>query len=323
VIKLTARAERWAIRGRFTISRGARTETEVVVVEARDGGFRGRGECVPYPRYGETPQEAVASVANLDTEGLTRAGLQSLLPAGAARNAVDCALWDLEAKRSGRPVWQLAGLKEPKPVVTAFTLSLDTPERMGTAARENALRPLLKLKLSGAGDLERVRAVRANAPNAALIVDANEAWSIEDYRALVPKLAGLGVSLIEQPFKAGEDGVLPGLERPVPVCADESCHTSDDLARLAGLYDAVNIKLDKAGGLTEALALKSAAEAMGFRIMVGCMIATSLGMAPALLVAQGVGWVDLDGPLLLEEDRTPGLTYEGSTVFPADPGLWG
>jgi L-alanine-DL-glutamate epimerase-like enolase superfamily enzyme len=323
VIALRAHAERWPIRGRFAISRGARTETEVVTVEARAEGVVGRAECVPYPRYGETIKDTLAAVASLDTEGLTRARVESLLSPGAARNAVDCALWDLEAKRSGRRVWQLAGLAEPNPLVTAFTLSLDTPEKMGAAARENALRPLLKLKLSGAGDLDRVRAVRNNAPNAALIVDANEAWSIEDFRALVPKLAALGVSLIEQPFKAGEDGALAGLDRPVPVCADESCHTSDDLARLAGLYDAVNIKLDKTGGLSEALALKRAAEAMGFKIMVGCMIGTSLGMAPALLVAQGAAWVDLDGPLLLEKDRTPGLRYQGSTVYPAQPDLWG
>lgn len=322
-MRLTARVERWPIRGRFTISRGAKTEAEVVVVEIRADGACGRGECVPYPRYGETADAVVRVIGELDTEGLTRARLQTLLPAGAARNAVDCALWDLEAKRLARPVWQLAGLKQPEPVLTAFTLSLDTPERMGAMARENALRPLLKLKLSGSGDLERVRAVRVNAPNAAFIVDANEAWSVEDYRFLAPELDRLGVSLIEQPFKAGEDLALAGLARPVPVCADESCHTSDDLARLVGAYDAVNIKLDKTGGLTEALALRQAAMAMGLKIMVGCMVATSLAMAPALLLAQGVDWVDLDGPLLLAEDRVPGLSYQGSTVFPPALTLWG
>ncbi|HEX6112283.1 MAG TPA: N-acetyl-D-Glu racemase DgcA, partial [Geminicoccaceae bacterium] len=284
---------------------------------------RGLGECLPYPRYGESVEGVLAQVAAVPADGLTRARLQGLLAAGAARNAIDCALWDLEAKRGGRRVWQLAGLPEPGPVITAFTLGLDTPERMGAAARENALRPLLKLKLSGAGDLERVRAVRANAPNAALIIDANEAWSIEDYRLIAPKLAGLGVTMIEQPFPAGQDGALTELPRPVPVCADESCHTGDDLARLAGSYDAVNIKLDKAGGLTEALALKRAAQAMGFRIMVGCMVATSLSMAPAQLIAQGADWADLDGPLLLAEDRSPGLLYRGSTVYPPEPALWG
>ncbi|MDF2764478.1 MAG: Mandelate racemase/muconate lactonizing protein [Rhodospirillales bacterium] len=322
-MQIEARAERWPIRGAFTIARGSKTEAEVVVVEVEEGGVRGRGECLPYPRYGESVEGVVAQVAAVPADGLTRARLQGLLPAGAARNAIDCALWDLEAKRSGRRVWQLAGLPEPGPVITAFTLGLDTPERMGAAARENALRPLLKLKLSGAGDLERVRAVRANAPNAALIIDANEAWSVEDYRLIAPKLARLGVTMIEQPFPAGQDGALAELPRPVPVCADESCHTGDDLARLAGAYDAVNIKLDKAGGLTEALSLKRAAQAMGFRIMIGCMVATSLSMAPAQLIAQGADWADLDGPLLLAEDRSPGLLYRGSTVYPPEPALWG
>lgn len=322
-MRLTVRAERWPIRGTFSIARGSKTEAAVVVVELEEGGVRGSGECLPYPRYGESVEGVVAQISSVPTDGLTRTRLQSLLPAGAARNAIDCALWDLEAKRSGRPVWQLAGLPEPGPVITAFTIVLDTPEKMGAGARENALRPLLKLKLSGAGDLERVRAVRANAPNAALIIDANEGWSVEDYRLLAPKLAGLGVALIEQPFRAGNDGVLAELPRPVPVCADESCHTDDDLARLVGSYDAVNIKLDKTGGLTEALALKRAAEATGLKIMIGCMVATSLAMAPALLLAQGADWVDLDGPLLLARDRTPALTYRGSTISPAEPALWG
>jgi L-Ala-D/L-Glu epimerase len=322
-MRIEAHAERWPIRGAFTIARGSKTEAAVVVVEVEEGGGRGRGECLPYPRYGETVEGVVAQVTAVPAEGLTRARLQGLLPAGAARNAIDCALWDLEAKRSGRRAWQLAGLPEPGPVITAYTLTLDTPEKMGAAARENALRPLLKLKLSGAGDLERVRAVRANAPNAALIIDANEAWSIEDYRRIAPKLAGLGVTMIEQPFPAGQDGALAELPRPVPVCADESCHTGDDLARIAGAYDAVNIKLDKTGGLTEALSLKRAAQAMGFRIMVGCMVATSLSMAPAQLIAQGADWADLDGPLLLAEDRSPGLLYRGSTVYPPDLALWG
>jgi L-alanine-DL-glutamate epimerase-like enolase superfamily enzyme len=322
-MRIEARAERWPIRGAFTIARGSKTEAEVVVVEVEEDGVRGLGECLPYPRYGESVEGVVAQISQVAPEGLTRARLQTLLPPGAARNAIDCALWDLEAKRSGRRVWQLAGVPEPMPVITAFTLVLDTPERMGAAARENALRPLLKLKLSGAGDLERVRAVRANAPNAALIIDANEAWSVEDYRLIAPKLAGLGVTLIEQPFHAGEDGVLAELARPVPVCADESCHTGDDLARLVGAYDAINIKLDKTGGLTEALALKRAAQAMGFRIMVGCMVATSLSMAPAQLIAQGADLADLDGPLLLAEDRSPGLLYRGSTVYPPEPALWG
>jgi L-alanine-DL-glutamate epimerase-like enolase superfamily enzyme len=322
-MRLEARAERWPIRGAFTIARGSKTEAAVVVAALEEGGLRAAGECLPYPRYGESVEGVLAQISSVPVEGLTRTGLQTLLAAGAARNAIDCALWDLEAKRSGRRVWQLAGLPEPRPVITAYTLTLDTPEKMGAAARENALRPLLKLKLSGAGDLERVRAVRANAPNAALIIDANEGWTVEEYRLLAPKLAGLGVSLIEQPFPAGADAALADLPRPVPVCADESCHTGDDLARLAGAYDAVNIKLDKTGGLTEALALRSAAEAMGFKIMVGCMVATSLSMAPAALLAQGADWADLDGPLLLAKDRIPGLTYRGSTVYPPEQALWG
>ena len=322
-MEIEVRPERWPIRGSFTIARGSKTEAEVVVVTLEDGGVRGLGECLPYPRYAESVEGVVAQIASVSPEGLTRTRLQTLLPAGAARNALDCALWDLEAKRSGRRVWQLAGLPEPGPVMTAYTVTLGTPEKMGAAAREHALRPLLKLKLSGAGDLERVRAVRVNAPNAALIIDANEGWSVEDYRLLAPKLAGLGVTMIEQPFPAGDDGALAELPRPVPVCADESCHTGDDLARLVGCYDAVNIKLDKSGGLTEALSMRSAARALGFKLMVGCMVATSLAMAPAQLVAQDADWADLDGPLLLAEDRSHGLVYRGSTVFPSEPGLWG
>jgi len=245
------------------------------------------------------------------------------MAAGAARNALDVALWDLEAKRSGSSVWALAGIAEPHPVVTAYTLSVDTPERMAAAAREEAHRPLLKLKLTGAGDLERVRAVRAGAPQATLIVDANEAWTLDHLRDYAPALAALGVALIEQPLPAGQDAALAGLPRPVPLCADESCHTSADLAALAGRYDYVNIKLDKTGGLTEGLRLLHAARAQGFKIMVGCMIGSSLAMAPAMLLAQDAEFVDLDAPLLLARDRQPGLRYEGSTVYPPKPNLWG
>jgi L-alanine-DL-glutamate epimerase-like enolase superfamily enzyme len=255
--------------------------------------------------------------------GLDRIGLQDLLPPGAARNALDCAYWDLEAKRAGQPVWQLCGLPPLEAVTTAYTLSLDAPEAMGRAAAENAARPLLKLKLAGPDDLARVEAVRANAPETRLIVDANEGWSLDDYEALAPKLAALGVVLIEQPLPAGQDAPLAGTQRPVPVCADESCHATDSLAEIAGRYDVVNIKLDKTGGLTEALKLKQAAQAQGFQVMVGCMLATSLAMAPAVLVAQGASFVDLDGPLLLAGDRPGGLTYDGSTLHPPEPALWG
>jgi len=323
---LIVRAESWPIAGAFTISRGSKTAAEVVVVEIRDGAHVGRGECVPYPRYGETIADAIASVEALRAEierGLDRAALLTALPAGAARNAVDCALWDLEAKIAGRPVWQLAGLAPPQAATTAYTLSLDTTENMAAAARANAARPLLKLKLSGPGDLDRVRAVHENAPRARLIVDANEAWTPESYFALAPQLGPLGVELIEQPLPDGADGPLAGLGRPVPICADESCHDTASLAHIAGRYDAVNIKLDKTGGLTEALRLAAAAKAAGLDIMVGCMVATSLAMAPALLLAADARWVDLDGPLLLARDREHGLAYQGSRLQPASPELWG
>jgi L-alanine-DL-glutamate epimerase-like enolase superfamily enzyme len=323
---LTIRAESWPIAGSFTISRGSKTAADVIVVEIRDGAHVGRGECVPYPRYDETIDGAVAAIERLRPRiegGLDCAALQAALPAGAARNAVDCALWDLEAKRGGRPAWQLAGLAPPRAVTTAYTLSLGTVESMAAAARANAGRPLLKLKLSGPGDLDRVRAVHENAPRARLIVDANEAWTPEIFAELAPQLAPLGVELIEQPLPAGDDAALARLARPVPVCADESCHDTASLSGIRGRYDAVNIKLDKTGGLTEALRLAAAARAEGLALMVGCMVATSLAMAPALLIAQDARWVDLDGPLLLARDREPGLIYEGNLVQPALPALWG
>lgn len=323
---LDARRESWPIRGSFAISRGSRTATEVVVVELTRDGHVGRGECVPYPRYGETVEGVLADIESLRVRlvgGLDREGLQSALPAGAARNAVDCAFWDLEAKRAGKRVFELAGLSAPKPLTTAYTLSLDAPEAMGRAAAENAHRPLLKLKVTGEGDLDRVRAVRANAPNARLVVDANEAWTPEQFERFAPVLAQIGVVMIEQPLPAKADAPLAALKRPIPVCADESCHDAATIAQLVGRYDMINIKLDKTGGLTEALKLRRTAEEKGFGVMVGCMIATSLSMAPALLVAQGAEVVDLDGPLLLARDRDTGLRYEGSTVHPAEPALWG
>ncbi len=329
--RLSVRHETWPLAGSFTISRGSRTTAEPVVVELsvaeNDGrAATGRGECVPYARYGETVDGVIAAIEGLRArieDGLDRTGLQALLPPGAARNALDCAYWDLAAKRAGQPVWRLCGLSPPEPVTTAYTLSLDTPEAMGRAAAVHAARPLLKLKLAGPDDLARVEAVRANAPGTRLIVDANEGWSLDDYVALAPKLARLGVVLIEQPLPAGQDMALAGLRRPVPVCADESCHATESLAELTGRYDAVNIKLDKTGGLTEALELKQAALAQGYQIMVGCMLATSLAMAPAVLVAQGAAFVDLDGPLLLKRDRPEGLRYDGSSLHPPEPALWG
>jgi L-alanine-DL-glutamate epimerase-like enolase superfamily enzyme len=323
---LKVRSESWPIRGSFTISRGTKTTAEVVVVELSRDGDLGRGEAVPYARYGESLQSVIDQIEGLHgalAEGLDREGLQALLPAGAARNAVDLAFWDLESKLSGRRHWELAGLPAPGPVTTAYTLSLDTAEVMGRKAAENATRPLLKLKLAGPEDLGRVAAVRRNAPKARIVVDANEGWTAAQYSALAPKLMELGVEMIEQPLPAGDDAALAGIERPVPVCADESCHDTATLAGLAGRYDMVNIKLDKTGGLTEALKLKAAAEAQGFGIMVGCMLATSLAMAPGVLLAQGVPVVDLDGPLLLAEDRDPALRIEDSLVWPPDAALWG
>ncbi|WP_193370385.1 N-acetyl-D-Glu racemase DgcA [Pelagibius marinus] len=324
--QLTVRHEAWPVRGKFTISRGSRTQADVVVAELSDGEHLGRGECLPYPRYGESVEGVIAEIEALSgplAEGLDRAGLQSLLPAGAARNAVDLAFWDLECKRAGERHWQLAGLPEPGPVTTAFTLSIDTPEEMGRKAAENAARPILKLKLAGPDDLDRVEAVRANAPEARIVVDANEGWTAAQYSALVPDLQRLGVVMVEQPLPAGDDAALAGIARPVPVCADESCHDTATLAGLKGRYDMVNIKLDKTGGLTEALKLKQAAEAEGFAIMVGCMLTTSLACAPAVILAQGVALTDLDAPLLLAEDRDPPLKIEDSLVFPPAPALWG
>jgi L-alanine-DL-glutamate epimerase-like enolase superfamily enzyme len=323
---LSVRSDSWPIRGAFTISRGSRTTADTVLVELTEGEVTGRGECVPYDRYGESVGGVIAAIEDLAADlaqGLDRAALQDRLPAGAARNALDCAFWDLEAKRAGKGVWELAALSAPEPVATAYTLSLAAPTQMALAARDNAHRPLLKLKLSGPEDLDRVAAVRSNAPDARLIVDANEGWSAAQYKALAPDLKELGVDMIEQPLPAADDEGLAGVDRPVPVCADESCHDTASLAALAGKYDMVNVKLDKTGGLTEALRLKQQATAQGYGLMVGCMLATSLAMAPALLVAQGAEVVDLDGPLLLARDREPGLRYDGSLIHPPEPGLWG
>lgn len=324
--KLEIHRETWPIRGVFRISRSSRDTTESVVVELRQGSTIGRGEGVVTTHYGETIEGVAATIESIRPAleaGLDRDGLAEQLPPGAARNAIDCALWDLEAKLEGKPVWMLAGLEQPRPLVTAFTLSVDTPVAMAAAARENAARPLLKLKLASEGDLERVAAVRANAPQARLIVDANEAWNRRDYEKLMPELARLGVEMIEQPFKAGEDEALAELPHPISVCADESCHDATGLERLVDLYDVINIKLDKTGGLTEALRLRALARERGFEIMVGCMVATSLSMAPATLVAQGARYVDLDGPLLLARDREPGLVFEGSVIHPPYQALWG
>jgi L-Ala-D/L-Glu epimerase / N-acetyl-D-glutamate racemase len=307
----------------FTISRGSRTEAKVLTVRIDAGGFSGWGECVPYARYGETLDSVTDEIEGLSLP-ISRTELQKALPAGAARNAVDCALWDLEAKRAGKPVWQLAGLDAPQPEITAYTLSLDTPEKMRAQAAENAYRPLLKTKLGGgAEDVARIEAVRAGAPDARIIVDANEGWTPALYGELAPVLLALGVEMVEQPLPAGEDDALLDMDRPLPVCSDESCHDRTSLAALKGKYDIVNIKLDKTGGLTEALALRDAALADGYKVMVGCMVGSSLAMAPAVLVAQGAAFTDLDGPLLLAEDRDPPLYFDDDGVHPAKSALWG
>jgi L-Ala-D/L-Glu epimerase len=325
-VSLTARIERWPIAGTFTISRGAKTEAVVVVAEVSQGGATGRGECVPYPRYGETPEatlRAIQATQEALAGGLDREALQARMPAGAARNALDCALLDLEARHAGERVWTLLGRPAPKACTTAYTISLGTPEAMAAATARAAHRALLKIKLGGEGDGERIRAVRNAAPNSELIVDANEAWTETNVAANLAACADAGVTLIEQPLPAGRDEALSRIKRPVAVCADESVHDRASLAGLRGRYDAVNIKLDKTGGLTEALAMADVARALGFEIMIGCMVATSLAMAPAMLIAQAARFVDLDGPLLLARDRDDGLRYEGSLVYPPDAALWG
>jgi L-alanine-DL-glutamate epimerase-like enolase superfamily enzyme len=323
---LAARIERFPIAGSFTISRGAKTEAVTVVAEASRDGLTGRGECVPYPRYGETPEATLGALQAMQqavAEGLTRQALQAAMPAGAARNALDCALIDLEAKAAGQRAWNLLGRPVPGERTTAYTISLGTPEAMAAATAKAAHRPLLKIKLGGDGDPERIAAVRKAAPESELIVDANEAWTEANLEANLAACAAVGVTLVEQPLPSGKDEALARIRRPLAVCADESVHDRASLAPLRRRYDAVNIKLDKTGGLTEALAMADAAQALGFEIMIGCMVASSLSMAPAMLVTPQARFVDLDGPLLLARDRDHGLRYDGSLVYPPDASLWG
>ena len=323
---LTARIERWPIAGAFTISRGAKTEAVTVLAEVARGGLTGRGECVPYPRYNETPEATLAAILTMQdaiAKGLKPAALQSSMPAGAARNALDCALLDLEAKTAGKRIWDVLGRPAPRPCTTAYTISLGTAEVMAAATAKAAHRPLLKIKLGGDGDAARIAAVRAEAPESELIVDANESWTPANLEANIGACELAGVTLIEQPLPAGLDAALARIRRPMAICADESVHDLASLEALRDRYDAVNIKLDKAGGLTEALAMADKAQALGFEIMVGCMVATSLAMAPAMLLAAQARFVDLDGPLLLAADRPDGLRYDGSTIYPPDADLWG
>jgi L-alanine-DL-glutamate epimerase-like enolase superfamily enzyme len=323
---IEARIEHWPIEGNFTISRGAKTEAVVVVVEVTLGHITGRGECVPYPRYGETPEatlDAILGMKDAIDRGLDRHALQSAMPPSAARNALDCALLDLEARQSGERIWDRLGRAAPRACVTAYTISLGTPEAMAAATAKAADRKLLKIKLGGDGDEARIAAVRRAAPASELIVDANEAWTEANLEQNLAACAQAGVTLVEQPLPAGRDGQLARIKRPIAVCADESVHDRASLSGLRERYDAVNIKLDKTGGLTEALAMADAATAQGFGIMVGCMVATSLAMAPAMLLTPQARFVDLDGPLLLKRDRDGGLRYDGSLVHPPDAALWG
>lgn len=326
VTTLRCRIERWPIAGSFTISRGVKTEAVVVVAEISRNGHTGRGECVPYARYGETPEGVLAAILGMQAPlaaGLDRQSLASAMPAGAARNALDCALCDLEAKCSGRRIWTLLNRSAPSPRSTAYTISLGSPEAMAAATARASHRPLLKIKLGGDGDPQRIAAVRKQARESELIVDANESWTAHNLERNLAACEAAGVTLVEQPLPAGNDDALARIRRPIAVCADESVHDRASLDGLRERYDAINIKLDKTGGLTEALAMADAARALRFEIMIGCMVATSLSMAPAMLLVQHARFVDLDGPLLLACDRDNGLRYDGSTVYPPDAALWG
>jgi L-alanine-DL-glutamate epimerase-like enolase superfamily enzyme len=323
---LAARIERFPIAGSFTISRGAKIEAVTVLAEVSQDQLLGRGECVPYPRYGETPEATLRTLHELEgtvASGLDREALQTALPAGAARNALDCALIDLEAKRADKRAWALLGLAEPKPCITAYTISLGTPDIMAAAAAKSAHRPLLKVKLGGEGDEKRIAAVRRAVPKCELIVDANESWTPSNLERHLMACAEAGVTLVEQPLPAHQDALLAKIRRPIPICADESVHDRSSLEGLCERYDAINIKLDKTGGLTEALAMTAAARALGLQIMVGCMVATSLSMAPAMLLTPFARFVDLDGPLLLAADRGHGLRYADNLVYPPEAALWG
>lgn len=320
-LMVSARIERWPIDGAFKIARGSKTEAAVIVVELTDGQITGRAECVPYARYGETVESVLAQIRS--AYAADREELRRVLPAGAARNALDCAMWDFEAKSSDTSAAAMADVAPLQPLLTAYTLSLDTPEAMAGKAAEASSYPLLKLKLGAEGDEQRLYAIREARPEARLIVDVNEGWLRGNLAYRLAVCAEVGVEVVEQPVPADIDAILESQPRPVPVCADESAHTTADIDRLTGRYEAVNIKLDKAGGLTEALAMAEAARAAGLKIMVGCMVSTSLAMAPALILAQKADWVDLDGPLLLAKDRTPGLSYVGPFIRPPSAALWG
>ena len=316
----------WAFRSVFRISYKAQTHAQAVQVHLTDGQHTGRGEACGVSYHGESADsllKQLEAVREKLSGGISREGLEALLPPGGARAAVDCALWDLEAKRAGRRAWELAGMNSVQPLITAFTLSLDTPKTMAEGAAAASQYSLLKLKLGGEGDLERVAAVRRARPDVRIIVDANQAWNEQQLREFVPGLAELGVELIEQPMPAGKDEPLLNFKSAVPLCADESCQTTASLPSLRGKYQFVNIKLDKTGGLTEALRLAHAARQEGLQLMVGCMAGSSLSMAPAYIIGQLSQVVDLDGPLLATSDMPNPIRYIGSQMFPPDRELWG
>jgi len=325
-MNITVEIEAWPLARPFAISRGVKTKADVVVVRIADGTHTGWGECVPYPRYNETVEGVAADIEALSSaisDGLDRSGLQDALHAGAARNALDNALWDLAAKQAGKRVWDIAGIDAPVPYVTAETIGLGTVDEMAEAADRLKNAPLIKVKLDGSDVMARMQAVRDHASASRLIIDPNEGWDFEQLQNLAPGLADLGVEMIEQPVPAGNDAELVNYKSSVPLCADEACHTSDDLAELTGKYQMVNIKLDKTGGLTEALKLATAARDAGFSIMVGCMVGTSLAMAPGVLLGGVAEFVDLDGPLLLKKDRANGLLFDAGKVHPPENTLWG
>ena len=331
---LTVYSEYWKEEP-FAISRSSSDNFNVVIVKLEQNGFEGRGECSPTERYNESASQTISLIESFRNElerGISRNEIQSIIPKGAARNAVDCAIWDLEAKIAGKRIWELSEilehlqighLSEPKIVTTVFSLGLDSPKKMGDVAKKNSKRPILKIKLKGEGDLERLNYIKENAPDSRLIVDANEGWNYDHYNRFVPEFLNLGVEMIEQPFPADKDHLLKNLGHPIPICADESCHDRNDLPHLQDLYEFINIKLDKTGGLTEAIFLQNEAESMGFKTMVGCMSSTSLGIAPAFLIAQRAKIVDLDAPLYLYNDRPFPMKYELSKVFPPSKDLWG
>ena len=322
-MNIAIKRETFELKKIFTISRGSKVNAEVITISISKNGFIGYGECIPYKRYNETIDSVINQIETVKKID-NRDEINTFLPAGAARNAIDCAMWDLEAKILNSSVFEISNLPKPKPVTSAFTLSLSSPSEMAKEARINASKSILKIKLGGGiKDIERIEAIKKSAPHSKIIVDANESWSVDDFLKIEPIFYKLGVKMIEQPFQSKEDDHLINIKKNIPICADESCHTSSDLANCINKYDIVNIKLDKTGGLTEAIKLKKQALKLKFEVMIGCMVGTSLSIAPALLLTDDAKWIDLDGPLLLKNDREYPLVYKNDNIFPASKKLWG